>query len=537
MSRQLIKAVKVYLSKGKSLEERQELRSEERGIHVIERTLLPEADHPGGLPTRSVMQMLGRIGSHAVFAMPSHSESPFDYHDCPDSDCGQSFADLDTFHKHWTRHKGRCPFPFCETSVDSKYNFGRHCARRHTDYFVEHQRVEKTACKYRCGKSYSKADVSNLRRHEKTCRRKRDQRQPVDGDVPSATVAGNLYANTSEPLQNLHIQDSASPHRPASLEDRNTHEIIDPTQGLQNWRENRHTVEAIESLQRVLAGGPAFDALQAFTRFLDNVGPSVHRSMLADPSQENRAPVQSNDRAELEDVQQSCDRPRIEVVDVKSSHFSPNKFVLAKHYDSDFLFEPDFRYESDYESDHESIPEITLKNADSILRAAAEFWRCDVQTQHEKRDTDVPSMEEPEPKVITDFCRWFSNIFVCFKLTFNPKILALAVLALYHLNVPLLESKFGGGKYAVVLALMLFARFYETSPHTVRAWVEATGVPEAQMVVIEARVSEGLDNVLNKELDWVEDGRHLSHTMTRSLNLYARLRNPSPQWLLAQIKG
>lgn len=155
--------------------------------------------------------------------MSSQSASPFDYHDCPDTTCGQSFATLDAFHKHWTRHRGRCPFPECETPIRSKYNFGRHCARKHSDYFIEYQHVEMTACKYHCGKVYSKANVSNLRRHEKTCSQKRDRQQPVDGDLRSPTVEENIHSSTSRPPQNFDTDSSNSPpDRHELLEDQHS---------------------------------------------------------------------------------------------------------------------------------------------------------------------------------------------------------------------------------------------------------------------------------------------------------------------------
>jgi hypothetical protein len=65
-----------------------------------------------------------------VCAMSSQSPNPYG---CPDSACGQNFAHPNTFYKHWTWHKDQCPFPTCKTRIDSKYNFERHCARKHGD--------------------------------------------------------------------------------------------------------------------------------------------------------------------------------------------------------------------------------------------------------------------------------------------------------------------------------------------------------------------------------------------------------------------
>jgi hypothetical protein len=93
---------------------------------------------------------------------------------CLDRDCGQTFANPNAFFEHWKRHI-RCPFPSCVKSVKSKFDFERHCQRKHVDYFPELWSVKKTACKHHCGKLFTKANVSNLKRHEKTCRGNQDQ--------------------------------------------------------------------------------------------------------------------------------------------------------------------------------------------------------------------------------------------------------------------------------------------------------------------------------------------------------------------------
>jgi hypothetical protein len=207
---------------------------------------------------------------------------PLPFFECSDSTCRSILADLDTFHGHWKEHRDQCPFPSCEIRPKSKYNFGRHCARAHSDHFVEYQSVNQTACKHHCGKLYSKANVSNLKRHEKTCRGCRGRRQPgytaiivdlVDADPTSATDQGSHFDDTSGTVQNSGqssetgtSQSSPSPDRRVSLE---------AARDFGCWRDSRPIVEAMEKLQQVLASGPAAATFEAFKISLDNLGPII----------------------------------------------------------------------------------------------------------------------------------------------------------------------------------------------------------------------------------------------------------------------
>jgi hypothetical protein len=187
-----------------------------------------------------------------------HLRSPGPY-ECPDSTCGQDFADLDAFYKHWTQHRKQCPFPSCVTRIDSKYNFGRHWARKHADHFTSHQSFEKTACKQHCGKLYSKANVSNLRRHEKTCRANRDQIRPpdsaikvisADGDATSATDRDTHHVDAPNPLHDIdeysrdsRSQDVPSPDQPGFVF------LHSPDKRISSagcWRESKPIVEAVK---------------------------------------------------------------------------------------------------------------------------------------------------------------------------------------------------------------------------------------------------------------------------------------------------
>lgn len=472
--------------------------------------------------------------------MPLHSLSPFDRHDCPDSTCGQSFADLDAFYKHWTQHRGQCPFPACETPTKSKYNFERHCARKHGNHFVEYQRVEMTACKNRCGKVYSKADVSNLRRHEKTCSRKRIQQQSVNGDMLSTTVEGNLYANTSEPLQNLGPQDSASPHRSASLGDRNLHETIDSTRGFQGWHENRPSVEALKPLQRNLAGGPAANALQAFARFLDNLGPSVHISSTSDSSELIRVPSQSDKSDDLSSFQQGDDERSIIFEEAASSHFPPVRHGLVETQQSDG--ESSDGESSDGEMTDELQPEM-VEHAFAV-RSIYDCVRYDTLTTTKIIETfmisgdlnykglQLPSL--PLLNEVSNFCESFAAILASIKLDLNPNIIFLALVIVYELYL------FDGlhlkvEHHIVGAALMLAEIFSDDEPHTAVSWAKATGIPEDRVRIMKETINEEMDEHKDGVLDRRKIMEGVSYVLARSSNIHAECQDPSPPSLLMQI--
>jgi hypothetical protein len=237
---------------------------------------------------------------------------------CPDSTCGQTFVDLDTFYKHWTRHREQCPFPLCRTKIDSKYNFGRHWARKHADHFAEFQHVEEMPCRINCGKSFSRADVSNRKRHEKTChgnlRHSAYEMYLLHDNVTPAAIQGSDHTNNSEVLRHVDeasrvgtFQDSLS----SALLKHNLQGRIIPARELGSWRDSRPILRAIHALQRNLVGGPAADGLEAFKTFLDSLGPSfqVPERFDSDSSkgtQEGTMVGQSDESADLDNLQRGC---------------------------------------------------------------------------------------------------------------------------------------------------------------------------------------------------------------------------------------
>ena len=479
--------------------------------------------------------------------MPLHSGIPFDCHDCPDSTCGQSFADLDAFHAHWTRHEGKCPFPSCETPIKSKYNFGRHCARKHSGYSVEYQHVETTACKYHCGKLYSKANVSNLRRHEKTCRRKRVQQQPVNGNILSTTVEGNLCANTSEPPLNIDIQDSAPPHRSASLEDRNTHETVGPTQGLQDWRENRPTVEAIESLQRILAGGPEIDALHAFTRFLDNLGPSVHISSTSESSTLIRVSSQSDKSDDLSSVQQGVDARRITLEEAHSSNSPPDRHERMEDQqsgeeasDEEPSEEGTFGAEMTHDIQSEMVDHaFAVRSTYGCARADTLTTTKIIKTFMDSGDLNhngfqLPSLKELNE--VSNFCESFVAILASIELDLDPHIIILALVIIYELHM-FHGLHLKAEHHIVGAALMLAEIISDHKLHTAVSWAEATGTPEAHVRTMKETFYKAVDELTTRErvLDRGKIVEKIPCVLAGSFNVRAECQNSSPSSLLTRI--
>lgn len=280
--------------------------------------------------------------------MPLHPANSFDCHDCPDSTCGQTFADLDAFHKHWTRHKRKCPFPGCEIPVKSKYNFGQHCARKHRDYFVEYQRIEITACKNHCGKVYSKANASNLRRHEKTCRGKRSQQvslsqvtrqRPKSLDAASATHSppkyyGNNWSAAHASQSHRHPPSDAYFEISSSSNQASPYLAPADSFDMGRWQENQFVAEAIETLQRVLADGPAADTLQVFIRSLDNLG---YTFLMTVPLYSNTTKGESrqSDMSGPSTSQQDSFIQTIDTVDVDIAHVSAKEYELVENHEPD----------------------------------------------------------------------------------------------------------------------------------------------------------------------------------------------------------
>jgi hypothetical protein len=290
-----------------------------------------------------------------IFAV--RSQSPRSY-GCP-GNCGQTSVGLNTFYKHWRQHVKQCPISNCKTRSSSKFNFKRHWEREHGNYFPDHPSVERTACRHNCGKLYSKADVSNMRRHERTCRGNRAGRQCPDPEIRvgfvhgAATLAADQsshYVNTPETLSDLVessrdgiLPDSMSSDRLASERTHNLHGTTDSARDYECWRDCRPVVEAIETIQGVLAGGPAADALQAFTTFLDNLGPSLHIPRLSVSNGSNDAPELSDKSVDSESVQQGGSRRSMDTENEISSHIYSEKYGLEADYDQEFTLENPYR--------------------------------------------------------------------------------------------------------------------------------------------------------------------------------------------------
>lgn len=178
--------------------------------------------------------------------------------------------------------------------------------------------------KARIGRLTPRRSKTGFRLRE-PCRGKRGRNQPQDpairvdlsDDAMFATDQGSYYDNTSEDLRRLDessrgddLNDDSSLNRPVLLDSYNFPGRIAPARAVGCWRDDHLIVEAIETLQGVLAGGPAADALQAFTIFLDNLGPSIRIPTLASSGASIEARKEtliglSDDSVNLDDVHQS----------------------------------------------------------------------------------------------------------------------------------------------------------------------------------------------------------------------------------------
>jgi hypothetical protein len=485
------------------------------------------------------------------------SQAPRSY-TCPDSTCGQTFANLDTFHGHWKDHRIQCPFPSCETRIGSKHNFGRHCARAHGDHFIDYRSVEETACKHHCGKSYSKADISNLRRHEKTCCGHRAHRQPRDTairvnlvavDVTSSTDQDFQHGITSGAVRNLGqssdgetFQHSLSPGRQTSLR---------APGNVGYWRDSRPIVDAVETLQHILAGGPAADAFQAFTRFLGNLGyPSQipNLSGLEDSNEVCERPLaeQSDQIVDLDDTQQGSyengapevsDRAipdsrlvvsrlqpipkrRLDTDEADISQSLPKRVQLALHHESNEKF---------MAGSQEDVAKVVAQVCFTcnfvrsgtliVVKGICLLW-LGGPTALEQADTSaMTSLHLRNPMVVptAGFCRWTLSILSSAQL--HPNILRLALLLTYRLvetnrNV---KSKAGSECRILLVALMSAEKLYEDEPHSNRFWAEASGIALADIFIMEM---EFLSNVKYSLFVSIEQMSEWSEKLVRLLELH-----------------
>jgi hypothetical protein len=501
--------------------------------------------------------------------------------ECPDGTCRQNFADLDTFHGHWKEHRDQCPFPSCEIQPNSKYNFGRHCARAHSDHFVEYQSVHQTACKHLCGKLYSRANVSNLKRHEKTCCGHRSRRQPqdpairvnlVNDDATSATDQGSHYGRTSATVR-FFSQTSASgtseyspsPDRRVSLE---------AARDFGCWRDSRPIVEAMEKLQQVLAGGPAAAAFKAFTVSLDNLGPFTQVSKHSSPGElyevcEGTLIGQLDKTVDLADVQQD-DRQSGMYGSVPERTLTPLSTSSKRRTDigdADSLH-PSFKRQKPVEiqgSDQTSTTLDEVENSDSFSYDHMVDVAAEVRLTYDCRQIDPLTViktinilrSDPHCDPISFHNDVFINIlksqiwkvFAYFRLMrLHQKITSLALLFVYRVMSETRKlnrnhnhnRKLGSQRRTIGLALILAERLYNAKVGNL-FWAEMTGIPLDQIMIMENRfcakisISLSVDETskLSDTVDWLS-GRHDEFRITSLQSNLARINGMMNEYLRDQ---
>jgi hypothetical protein len=472
-----------------------------------------------------------------------HSRFPGPY-ECPDSTCGRHFDDLDAFHKHWTRHRNRCPFPACMLRLNSKYNFERHCARRHGDHFAGYQSIEKSACKHHCGKLYSQADVSNLKRHERTCRGYRTGQRPpdptvrvdlVDGDVTFATDQSSHHADISGGLHNLveyarggALENCPFSDRLALLKTHNLHGRVGRARGSECWRDNRPVVEAIKTLQRIFTGGPAAEALQVLTISLENLGPSSHMAWPSDPNESNISPARSDENVGSYSVQQAGFAPSLIIEDEEPTHGYHEQYGTEQNFGRKLIlgvvaFKVCLAYDLAWFS--------TLTGSKIIKTFLAEI-------SSPNHDKDLYFSSPRVLREVSDFCEWFEIMIASFHIRLHLDVISLGLLLVYEIS-SLFECK-PEDQRRVVSGSLMWAEFFYASviePNTAASWAREIAVPEAQMIIMKIRYHEEMEESMQTVFGLSGDMSEIRSALSKAFQSNAGFEDASHHWLLPHVRG
>jgi hypothetical protein len=456
---------------------------------------------------------------------------------CPDYNCGLIFPDLDAFYKHWRRHREQCPFPSCKTQVDSKYNFGRHCARKHGSYVHGLLTVEKLACKHSCGKLYPKADVSNLRRHERTCRGDRTERQPQDhairadlfnGDTILTTDQSSHCDNSPDTLRHFGgssggdtLQNSPFLDMSFLSESHNLHGSNVPARDVGSWGDSQLLAEAIGTLHRVLAGGPAANALRVFKLSLDNLGPFVPMNTLAssdglygpregyltrqpdmsvnpDGDIVQRSDQDGRETGSPQDQSGSKrpdhDRPVTFPPITPQGEISPEDEEISASTSEMFRPSGDHELEVSENDDQDDMVKFVaqVRVLYDCLRAStltvSKITSLIVFGDHTalNRDSDSPvtsgsQLYHPAPS----FCKWLSKALVTLQLHSNVILLALLFVYMFKRKDKHMEHQPGSERRIIIIALRLADDSFATHLQTTRNWARVAGMKETDMFILE----------------------------------------------------
>jgi hypothetical protein len=84
---------------------------------------------------------------------------------------------------------------------------------------------------------------------------------------------------------------------------------------------------------------------------------------------------------------------------------------------------------------------------------------------------------------------------------------------------------------------MLAERFCEVEPHTAVYWAEATGIPKARMIMLERRLSVGIQDFSKFGTDWETDRSEVVDSVNKTLAGQPEFRDPARQSLLPRIRA
>jgi hypothetical protein len=388
----------------------------------------------------------------------------------------------------------------------------------------------------------------------------------VDGNVTSATNQDAHYANTSKGFHNLDGQNSdGAPGQPALIHTHTPYKEIGSAQDAGCWRDSQLIVEAIETLQRVLAGGPAADALRALTIYLDNMGPFIHTQTLASSDTSIGARggtmvAQSDESVNLHGVHQSrhesvttqglygTDQPdngrtmnslpttskrRIDIEDADFSHVSPKRQRPLQNRMSDQTSTTNDGGENGEEN--VAITSSHLSRNHRVVEVAAEV-RCTSDFVCIIRLTMIKTIHmlwsdryiEPGRALPHFFMSTLhsqvSDVLSCFRLlSLHPNITALAVLII-HQFAQHEDITFKHDTRMIGIALMLAERLYEGKLRPNRFWAEVTETYVAQTIIME---TEFFDRINHALLGQVRDMSELLDKLDSFFDRHNEFRIPS----------
>jgi hypothetical protein len=172
----------------------------------------------------------------------------------------------------------------------------------------------------------------------------------------------------------------------------------------------------------------------------------------------------------------------------------------------------------------------------TVVEIVERFLYCKSPSSNLYEDLYHSSVQVLEE--VSDFCEWFATILASIDIWLHPNVITLGLLLVYQLKrTPFFRCKPGDERHVVGVALMLAERFVKDEPHTAASWAEATGIPEARMIIMKRRFFEEtyvlMETIFDGDRDWSKFLDELHH----SFEIHDEFREPSQHSLLQRIRG